>query len=115
MNIMKRLRNISRTFTYLAVVALLPVVANAQDLKGIIREVTAILSLVIKLLIGLALIWFIWEVAQYIGKGGDKKAIEGMVWGVVALFVMVSVWGLVELINTSFGIDAGGSAPSISF
>ena len=38
-----------------------------------------------------------------------------MIYGVIALFVMVSVWGLVGLIGNTFGIQQGGGAiiPSI--
>jgi hypothetical protein len=28
-----------------------------------------------------------------------------MIWGVIALFVMVSVWGLVNLLGDTFDID----------
>jgi hypothetical protein len=33
-----------------------------------------------------------------------------MIWGIVALFVMVSVWGLVRFIGNAFNIEQGGSA-----
>ncbi|MBI5138603.1 MAG: hypothetical protein HZA95_02270 [Candidatus Vogelbacteria bacterium] len=115
MKIMKYLDRLKGFVVYFAVVALMPGVAYAQDLQGIIRIVTQILGGLVKVLLGLALIYFIWEVAQYIGKGGSKDVIDKIVWSVVAMFVMVSVWGLVALINTTFSIDAGGSAPQISF
>jgi len=31
-----------------------------------------------------------------------------MIWGLVALFVMVSVWGLVRFIGDAVGVDQGG-------
>jgi hypothetical protein len=54
----------------------------------------------------LALLYFFYGVAKYIRSAGSDKD-EGrkiMVWGVVALFVMSSVWGLVYFIRSEFGI-----------
>ena len=54
----------------------------------------------------LALLFFFWGVAQYIRKSGDEKE-EGkqvMVWGVVALFVISSIWGIVAFIRGELGV-----------
>jgi hypothetical protein len=37
----------------------------------------------------------------------DAKKI--MLWGIVALFVMVSVWGLVRFIGNAFEVEQGGT------
>jgi hypothetical protein len=46
---------------------------------------------------------------MFIGKVGDEKArIEGkrrMVWGIVSLFMIISVWGFVALIQNISGIE----------
>ncbi len=36
-----------------------------------------------------------------------EQAKKTMLWGVVAIFVMASVWGLVSFIGSSFGIGPG--------
>jgi hypothetical protein len=36
-----------------------------------------------------------------------------MIWGVIALFVMVSVWGLVTLLQTNLGVTAGAAPGNI--
>jgi len=64
----------------------------------------------------LALLYFFYGVAQYIRSAGDKE--EGkkiMVWGVVALFVMSSVWGLIYFIQDELliGTDTAGTIPTI--
>src|SRR3989344_783379 len=91
---------------------LLPVVAFAQldQLEGnIVRPIGRIVSLLIPIVFALALLYFFWGLAQYILNSGDEAAQgEGrrkMIWGVVALFVMSAVWGLVRFIGTTFGID----------
>jgi len=59
----------------------------------------------------LALLFFFWGIAKYIRSAGSEKD-EGkkvMVWGIVALFVMASVWGLVAFLQ---GELLGGSGPN---
>ena len=55
-----------------------------------------------------ALLFFFWGLAQFIAKSDEEQArSEGrrrMVWGVIALFVLVSVWGMVMLIGYVTGI-----------
>lgn len=55
-----------------------------------------------------ALLLFVWGVYRYIAHAGDEKAAaEGskmMSYGLVILFVMVSVWGLVSLLMDTLGI-----------
>jgi len=60
----------------------------------------------IPIMVGIALLLFIWGVIQFIGSSGNaEKAQSGrqfMLWGVVALFVMVAVWGLVQFTRDTF-------------
>jgi hypothetical protein len=64
---------------------------------------------VIPLIIGFAVIFFLWGVAKFVKAAGDPKARgEGqqlMLWGIVGLAVMLSVWGLVAIITSTFGFD----------
>jgi len=65
-----------------------------------------ILTPVVSFLVGIALVVFIWGVLRYIGKAGDEaereKARQLIIWGIVGIFVMVSVWGLVGVLTGSF-------------
>lgn len=66
-------------------------------------------SSVIPLLFAIALVVFIWGVVQFIsGAENEEKREKGrqfMLWGILGLAVMVSVWGLVAIFNKSFGFD----------
>ena len=48
----------------------------------------------------LAVLVFFLGLVRFIFKAGDAKAVEEgkslMIWGVVALFVMVSIWGILR-------------------
>jgi len=62
----------------------------------------------------LAVIYFFWGLAQYIIKSGNEEARTEarniMIYGIIILFVMLSVWGLVGLVGSTFGVGQGGSA-----
>lgn len=63
----------------------------------------------IPVLVILGLIVFIWGVIKYMTADEDtKKRQEGtrfMIWGIVGLFVMVSVWGLVNILTGTFQLE----------
>jgi hypothetical protein len=67
-----------------------------------------IYSSIIPLLFSLAVAGFIWGVIQYFlnpeNEENRKKGKSYMLWGIVSLFVMISMWGLVAVIGNTFGI-----------
>ena len=66
-------------------------------------------SAVIPLLMSLAVVSFIWGVIQYVINSDDEnkksKGRDFMIWGILALTVMVSIWGLVAILGNTFGIN----------
>lgn len=74
-------------------------------------QIQGLVSQLVPLLIAIGLLVFIWGVLQFILSAGDAEArsqgIHHMVWGIIALFVMVSVWGLVGLLNQITGVSQG--------
>ena len=69
------------------------------------------MGLLIPITVGAALVYFLYGLAQFILVSGDeKKLAEGkqkMVWGVIALFIMVSIWGIIGFLQK----DILGSTP----
>jgi len=63
----------------------------------------------IRICLGLGLVYFLYGMAQFIFASGDpEKVKEGrsaMLWGLIALFVMIAMWGLATIIRDSFGFD----------
>ena len=56
----------------------------------------------------LALLFFLWGLAKYIFAAGNEEAKESgkriMIWGIIALFIMASVWGIVAFLQDLFGV-----------
>jgi hypothetical protein len=68
----------------------------------------------VRLLIALSLLTFLWGLMKYIYKGqeSDQARVQGrdlMLWGIIGLFVMTSVWGLVSLLTGVLGVENIGT------
>jgi hypothetical protein len=95
---------------------LLPVLAFAQGtatgqlntISGVIRRLQDIINLIIPFIVGLAVLVIIWGVFGYVTSAGDEEkrgeAKQFILWGVIGVFIMVSVWGLVNILVNSFGV-----------
>jgi hypothetical protein len=70
-------------------------------------------------LIGLAVVAFFWFLVTYIWGSNDKpdekaKSAKSMGWSILAIFVMVSVWGIITFISTLTGIGYGGGGDAFA-
>lgn len=67
-----------------------------------------IVNPLILLLLGVAIAAFVWGMVEFIqGADGDEGRAKGkrhMVWGLVGLFIMVSVFGIMCLIATTLNL-----------
>ncbi|MES2930323.1 MAG: hypothetical protein V4665_00875 [Patescibacteria group bacterium] len=63
---------------------------------------------IVPLLFALATVGFIWGMIQYfLNPDNEEKRKQGksfMIWGIVALFVMISMWGVVGVLSNTFGV-----------
>jgi len=80
-----------------------------MDANSLLAKITVqIINPLIGLSITIALIVFIWGVIEFIaGSDNPEKRDQGkshMVWGIIGLFIMVSVFGLMGII-TNFWED----------
>lgn len=79
---------------------------NVSDFITKLGEV--ILNPLIRLMFVVALVIFLWGVFQYIRNGDSpedrKKGTQHIVWGIVGLFIMVSVVTILEIMRKTFGI-----------
>jgi len=91
------------------------VFAAPSDFSDAISMILDLIWLTIPVLVGLALLFFFWGLARFILKAGDVKAREDgrqvMIWGIVALFVMMSVWGLIAFAKKELEFGGGTLLP----
>ena len=96
----------------LVLLAFLPGIASAQvlapvqNINDVATKFTQILNTLTVLLISLAVVWIIINVVMYLVAGGDaEKRKEGgkrILYGIIGLFVIISIWGLVSILRNSF-------------
>ena len=70
----------------------------------LINSVGRLVNSLVVIVIALAVLAFFWGLAKFIfNVSGDEKSVEEgkriMIWGVIALFVMVSVWGIIRFVQ----------------
>ena len=80
-----------------------------STLQGLFKYATCVISeAIIPLVVSLATAMFVWGVVQYVINSDEEakkeKGKQFMIWGVIGLTVMFSVWGLVRIVGESFGI-----------
>lgn len=100
---------------------LLPSLAFAQDpsltnLQSMALGVKRIVEILIPVVFGLGVLAFFWGLVKYLfGDDHDKdQAKKTMLWGVVAIFVMAAIWGLVRFLGDTFGVDTDATATPAS-
>lgn len=88
-------------------------ISNIDDIYNFILKMFQYATVII---ISLAVLYFIFGVFSYVTKGGEaegrKEAIGMIIGGIVAIFVMISVWGLVAILTNTFGLS-GNNAPQV--
>lgn len=101
-----------------ASLAFTPVLAFAQQfgsLNAIIDFIATTVARLIPIFFALAIIYFFWGLIVFLRAAGDPKAQETgrnqMIWGVIAIAVMLSVYGLATWLRTLFGIGAETNLP----
>jgi hypothetical protein len=107
----------SLTFITSTVVVLsAPFAVFAQNLGYVntfVTQIKGVVALLPSLLVGLAVVLFSWGLVKFLLAAGDDKAREEakslMVWGLIAILVMVSIWGIVALLQGVFNIGGGGA------
>jgi hypothetical protein len=75
-------------------------------------------SVLVPVLMAIALITFFWGVYKYFILGADSETERAtgrqfVLWGIIGFVVIVSLWGLVAIVGGVFGLQPGGSAPSV--
>lgn len=91
------------------VALLLPALASAATLRDTLVLISTFLNGVIGLFITLAIVVFFWGLIKYLWSMDHENASEGlkiMFWGIVAIFVMVSIWGIIRLLQGTLQVTS---------
>lgn len=88
-----------------------PLLAFAQTpIANLLSQIRGLINILIPLLVSAAIAYFIFSLIKYIGSKDEKERADGqkmMINAVIALFVILSLWGLVRFIQNSLGVSSG--------
>ena len=88
---------------------LLPAIASAATLQDTLIFLSTFLNGIIGLFITLAIVVFFWGLIKYLWSIDNENAHEGlkiMFWGLIAIFVMVSIWGIIRLLQSTLKVTS---------
>lgn len=91
----------------LAFTAFVPLVSHAQTFATLANQVLSVVNALVPLVIGLTVVVILWKtVSSFIIHNEDSKNIESgklvLLWGIIILVVMLSVWGILTLLTRTF-------------
>ena len=101
----------TKIFALGGVATVMPTFASAVTLKHTLGTISGVINAIIPIILALAVLAFFWGLMTYLfsGDSGDKKSegINKMVMGIVVIFVMVSIWGIIRVLQQTFKVDKG--------
>jgi succinate dehydrogenase/fumarate reductase cytochrome b subunit len=102
---------------FIVVLVLSPFIASATAYNGfdelVMNIVVPFLNSLIVLGVSVAFFFFLWGLAKFIwalSEGSEDSMDTGkqlMIWGTVAIFVLVSLWGILVLMSQILGFSDG--------
>ncbi|MES2087474.1 MAG: hypothetical protein V4467_00620 [Patescibacteria group bacterium] len=79
------------------------------SIAGLLNRAIGVINLLIPFLVGLGVFVIIYGIFTYISQAADeearKQARDFIMWGVIGVVLMLSVWGLVNILYNTLGID----------
>ena len=103
------MQKLSTTLFLGAAVAFIPSAASAVTLSDTIKTFSNLINGLIPLLLALAVLTFFWGLAMYMLNAGNteerSKGINIMVMGIIVIFVMVSIWGIIRILQETFKVE----------
>ena len=116
--------NINKIPLFLAVALLVPEFAWAadfnlagQNFKSLILTILSIMGILIPILFFGAFIVFFWGLSKFILNSGVPAEIQKgknyMIWGVLALFILISFRTIIGLVTDEFGFGDASVVPTL--
>ena len=92
---------------------------NGGALLQLLALAQTIANRLVPFAIGVAVLSFFWFLIKLITKGGESgekrgSALTGMGYSILALFLMVSIWGVIGFLGSVTGVGQGGAVPTPS-
>jgi uncharacterized membrane protein len=81
---------------------------QGSNIFNLLNVIKTTLNYIIPLLVSVAVIYFIWGVIEQVIAQNEeerKQSRDRIIQGIVGLFVIVAVWGIVRFVGTTLGVS----------
>lgn len=83
---------------------------NLEPLKAILLQLVEFINFLVPIVFAVAFIVFIWGVFRYFIQGAAneeqrEKGKQFVVWSLVGFFLMVSLWGILNLLTNTLSFE----------
>lgn len=83
--------------------------ATQQDFSGLLGKISSALNLITSFIVGLAVFVIIWGIFTYLTHAAEEEkrteARQFIVYGIIGVFLMLSIWGFVNILLNTFHLD----------
>lgn len=80
---------------------------------------TDLVTAVIPLLGAVAFLMFLYGIGRFIKAAGNEKELKDsknlIIWGIIGMFALIMVWGIVSFVKSEFGFGGDVGIPQIRF
>ena len=78
---------------------------------------TFIIRPTMEMLFAAAILLFVWGLVQFLwslDEGGEQATGKAhMFWGIIGIFIMVSIWGILSIVTATFGFSPNPNSPDL--
>ena len=93
-----------------------------NNVDNLVTRLGSIGNIIVYLLVSLAVIYIVYYTVQYFIRGEEGKdhgaAAIQILWGIIGLAIIVSLWGLVNILTNTFNTNRtlqNGTIPNADF
>jgi Type IV secretion system pilin len=83
-------------------------ISQSGNLFGLLCRFGQLFNSIVPVLIALGVLFFVWGVVQYVIADDEEAKSAGrnrMIYGIIGLAVIIGVWGLVNFLRNTFGLN----------
>ena len=102
------------TATFLWAILAYGAVAQLEGLNNSISSIGSGVDGVIKVLIAAVFLFFIYNLILWMVNPGKEGNKEKVLWSVVAMFLVTSIWGLTTFFGGILNLDPNVEAPQVN-
>lgn len=76
--------------------------SQGTTFASLVNSLIGIINIIIPVLLAAMLVFFFFGIVKYIAQAGGKRDSKTMLWSLIAIFVLLSTWGILRILTNTF-------------